>query len=167
MEKKCTICKDKKSLSDFNKKKGTKDGKQPACRDCNKERSRAYYAKNREAHSKTIYQRTKIFRQELRRQINIYKSETGCSCCEENSPICLDFHHMDHEDKEDLVSRLIYMNSVNRLEKEIKKCCLLCSNCHRKHHADLIDISHAVACKFEYQSFGIKHTDDEYVVVSK
>lgn len=48
--KKCALCKENKSLNDFNNKSSSDDGKQNICRDCNRERSRRYYKENREKH---------------------------------------------------------------------------------------------------------------------
>jgi hypothetical protein len=53
IQKKCSICKLPKSLKDdFNKKKTSPDGKQPHCKECGRQRSREYYAANREKHIK-------------------------------------------------------------------------------------------------------------------
>ena len=63
------------------------------------------------------------------------KSKLSCKMCGENYPACLDFHHINLKDKTGLVSRMFqrYMNKKLIL-KEIDKCEILCSNCHRKHH---------------------------------
>ena len=46
----------------------------------------------------------------------------------------LDFHHLDDADKDfDISSR----QSWAAIEAELKKCVLLCSNCHRETHAGL------------------------------
>lgn len=66
--------------------------------------------------------------------IREYKINHPCACGE-SDPCCLDFHHRDKEDKEDLISRMIQNNlSLERIESEIAKCVIMCSNCHRKLH---------------------------------
>jgi hypothetical protein len=44
-----------------------------------------------------------------------------------------DFHHLDMTDKESDPGSLLHY-SWERIEKEIKKCILLCANCHRIEH---------------------------------
>ncbi len=45
----CSKCGVEKELSEFNKKRGTKDGVRAYCRDCHNRLYKEYYAKNREA----------------------------------------------------------------------------------------------------------------------
>ena len=47
-----------------------------------------------------------------------------------------DFHHRDPNEKEGSPSRLMYSN-WEKLSKEIDKCDLLCSNCHKITHWEL------------------------------
>lgn len=49
----------------------------------------------------------------------------------------LGFHHIQKEDKEFSISRRI--RSWARVKKELKKCILVCSNCHSEIHEGLID----------------------------
>lgn len=46
--KKCTKCKKDKKFSEFSKKKSTKDGLQPSCKECQKRYTNDYNNKNRE-----------------------------------------------------------------------------------------------------------------------
>ena len=55
--------------------------------------------------------------------------------CGENHISCLEFHHLDPTVKEGAVSNLIRV-SFERALKEIEKCIVLCSNCHKKEHWD-------------------------------
>lgn len=63
------------------------------------------------------------------------KKTLSCVKCGENHPACLDFHHIDPKTKERLISGLPRDGwSKERILKEIKKCVVLCANCHRKEH---------------------------------
>ncbi len=61
-----------------------------------------------------------------------WKKTLKCSNCSENHVACLEFHHLDPSKKTGLISKL--KNMKNRLQIELTKCIVLCSNCHRKHH---------------------------------
>jgi len=49
----------------------------------------------------------------------------------------LEFHHLNESDKNFGLSEKGYARSWKRIEKELKKCVLLCANCHREVHADV------------------------------
>jgi len=83
---------------------------------------------------KKVYLRAK--RVELMEFTNSIKADVGCLYCGEKEPSCLDFHHVDREDKSAGVSRLVSgCCSVDRIFSEIEKCVVACANCHRKFHA--------------------------------
>jgi hypothetical protein len=75
-------------------------------------------------------------RKKLRAWANDYKeSNGGCALCDEDDPLCLEFHHVDEDEKTRSISTLIAYNpSKKRLLEEIEKCAILCRNCHRKVH---------------------------------
>ncbi len=60
-----------------------------------------------------------------------------CSRCElVDHPVVYDFHHRDPNKKEFDWGRL-RRKKWTSIEKELSKCDLLCSPCHRKHHTNL------------------------------
>ena len=70
-----------------------------------------------------------------------------CRRCGESDPIVLDFHHIKPATKKAKVSRLVdcaFNKTIILLE--IRKCVVLCANCHRKyHHKRKNDISGSLA----------------------
>ena len=125
----CTKCGLEKPTSEFNKNKLKKDGLQSECRDCHKQMCSSYYQRN-----KTNYRKTsKLKRQKILSIVNNIKSK-GCIICGETNLACLDFHHLDPNEKEGSISKMI--STPIKLEKELKKCIVLCANCHRKLHWD-------------------------------
>ena len=46
----------------------------------------------------------------------------------------LDFHHRNTKEKDIDVSTLIRKGNKNKILKEVEKCDVLCSNCHRDLH---------------------------------
>ena len=74
-------------------------------------------------------------RKEIKIWLDKYKSERGCSNCNEVRIATLDFHHIDPSTKTIEVSEAIRMRwSRSSIEKEIAKCSLICANCHRCEH---------------------------------
>lgn len=64
-----------------------------------------------------------------------------CVNCPESNNACLDFHHVDPTTKIQSVAELL--NSFRSKEvvlTEMEKCCVLCSNYHRKLHANQIQL---------------------------
>ncbi len=61
-----------------------------------------------------------------------YKKNKSCAMCgwNEHTEI-LAFHHKDPKEKDNEISK---MNSISKLNEEMKKCTLLCPNCHFWYH---------------------------------
>lgn len=122
----CSKCKQEKELSEFNKHKY---GVTSWCKMCVRERSRKYYEKN----SQKIQEKLKVKRVENKNWIQQFK--ISCSKCGENHISCLEFHHLEPKQKEFGISRMISsFKNKNKIFKELEKCVVLCSNCHRKLH---------------------------------
>lgn len=101
-------------------------------REQNKIAQRKYYALN----SKYYKDKAKENKRQNRIWFSDYKKTISCERCGENHPACLDFHHIDSKEKRYLVSRMPGVGaSINTMLKEIEKCIVLCSNCHRKEHS--------------------------------
>jgi predicted transcriptional regulator len=47
-----------------------------------------------------------------------------------------DFHHLDPKEKDPNWNRIMFQK-WDKIEKELDKCVLLCSNCHRTKHAEI------------------------------
>lgn len=67
-----------------------------------------------------------------------YKGGGNCSICGYNKCIdALEFHHLDPLSKEEKPSNLKRVTNERRWKKEIDKCIVVCSNCHREIHAGM------------------------------
>lgn len=75
-------------------------------------------------------------RRQRRRWLVAYKRDSdGCSSCAISEPVCLDFHHK--RDKTMRVGQMVsFGKPLPEIRTEIKKCDILCANCHRHHHFD-------------------------------
>lgn len=98
---------------------------------------REWYRKNKKTEVARVLKR----RQEIKQWFSEYKSTLKCSKCSESHPACLDFHHIQSDNKEETISVMVASGrSRKSILNEIKKCDVLCSNCHRKLHALLASI---------------------------
>lgn len=57
-------------------------------------------------------------------------------CGYDRCKAALEFHHRDPKEKRFLISGGAYTRRWSDLEEELRKCDLLCSNCHRELHAN-------------------------------
>ncbi len=73
-------------------------------------------------------------RRKLRNAIDDIKKTLNCNNCKENRWWLLDFHHTDPSTKENTVSKLVRTSNKEKVLDEIKKCEVLCANCHRDLH---------------------------------
>lgn len=98
-----------------------------------KERNRRYqstwYAKNRD---KQLEQVRKA-KEAKREWFNSLKLGLKCKQCGQDHPATLDFHHEDPNQKNFNLSCFMNMSKSSILT-EIKKCSVLCANCHRILH---------------------------------
>jgi len=94
-----------------------------------------YQRKHYEANRPALIAKARERKKETLNRFREYKKGLSCSICGENHPATLDFHHKNAEDKEVSVSQAVANGwTWNRILKEIEKCDVLCSNCHRKIH---------------------------------
>ena len=71
---------------------------------------------------------------ERREMLNEIKVRAGCEICGfKGHPAALDFDHLYPESKGFDISKRYVFSNIDRLFEEIKKCRVLCANCHRIH----------------------------------
>jgi hypothetical protein len=117
-----------------------KTGKlQYRCSICKKRWNNKSYQYNTDYHKN----RQKEFKKKRKKQwIEYLESMIVLECQECGYNKCfaaLDFHHVDNNKKENSISKIICLNSFTDKNKkilieEIRKCVILCSNCHRETH---------------------------------
>lgn len=98
--------------------------------------------------------RRSAFRQ--RRKQKMVDSMGGCCqiCGYNKEGGAFDFHHLDPEEKEIAVSNNGRGTSWKRIAAELRKCILLCANCHREVHSGVSEIPD------EYKSFNEDFADE-------
>jgi len=79
------------------------------------------------------------------KQILVEEAGGRCRLCGyDGSPVALEFHHLDPREKEFGVASRGVARSLNRVRAEVRKCVLLCSNCHAEVEAGIRSISGVV-----------------------
>lgn len=83
--------------------------------------------------------RAKVRRQTASQKFGEYKRRIGCQQCGYNkNPACLDFHHKDGKEKERRITAGLWNCNTELFKEELKKCKLLCKNCHYDlHHPNI------------------------------
>ncbi len=74
-----------------------------------------------------------------RRKQNLIKvlGNKCCLCGYDKIPDALEFHHINPEEKDYAISKNGTCNDLEKDLAEIKKCVLVCANCHREIHNNL------------------------------
>ena len=130
----CSICSIDKEFHSFTTyKEGNITKRRGICEKCKNEIS--------EKNSKELVEHRKLGKLPSRDQLATkrnkeyiieLKSKTPCADCHEIFPsVCMDFDHIS-DDKLSSISNLVSgRRSRSRIDIEINKCELVCSNCHR------------------------------------
>lgn len=79
--------------------------------------------------------KSKIQAREISKKFMEFKKSLGCSICGYNKfGGSLDFHHKNPKEKERRISHKFWFSQSELFKKEMKKCILLCKNCHYELH---------------------------------
>ncbi len=130
--KTCSICKQEKSITDFNKNNQKSDGLQTHCKECGRFKSKEYYKANTQKHLVVITKRKHKVIESTSQYLWDYLKQNPCLDCGEKDPIVLDLDHVRGE-KKGSVSQLTRQGfRIETIKEEIEKCEVRCANCHRK-----------------------------------
>lgn len=131
--KECSKCKKLKDESEFFFKCKEKNIHHSYCKDCKRELDKKIYSENKNDRKNKVRIAAKKKTDFLKRFVKRLKMLGRCKKCSDNRWYVLDFHHM--KDKKDNIGALYHSGvSIDRLKQELRKCILLCSNCHREEH---------------------------------
>lgn len=112
----CTKCGKELPIEDFNWRNKEKGTRRSECKTCHTD------------FMKEVYENKK-------KTVSEIKKNLKCAKCGEEREYCLDFHHIDPNEKENTIARMTSNNyRLDTVLNEIKKCIVLCSNCHREFH---------------------------------
>ena len=123
----CKVCNVEKPLLEFYIRNQKKQVATSYCKKCNKEKVKQW-RKTPEGKVKFKAQDEKI-RGKVKAWLTKERAK-GCKKCNDIRPYVIDFHHLNPEEKTFTVGATNRWTKT-QLEKELKKCCRLCANCHR------------------------------------
>jgi hypothetical protein len=98
------------------------------------EKQKAYVNTYYEKNKATVIAASAASAKAYKDQWRSFKATLSCVQCGQNHPATFDFHHVDSSTKEESVNKLIKNRAFKRAMEEVKKCVVLCANCHRIHH---------------------------------
>lgn len=118
--KKCPKCSETKLVEEFYTKRN-ESGHSTYCKLCANEQ-------------------TTIRHKNFKKLAVLYKGGK-CEICGYNKYFgALDFHHIDPKEKKFSLGRFKSGGLNENIKKELNKCILVCSNCHREIHGGIIDL---------------------------
>lgn len=101
------------------------------CKPCRSKYMKDWYERNSTAHKQRVKTDTKRRKQERRQLVNELKSVPCADCGVQYPPYVMDFDHRG--DKEFEIADAMRCHVGNkRFLREIAKCDVVCSNCHRE-----------------------------------
>lgn len=139
--KQCSKCRSIKPTTMFSVDRGQRDGLFRWCKECSRRNVSDRWHSDPNARSSHRVAR-KTQNASWQRRINAIKSATSCQICGEREAVALDLHHLDPSIKAFNISELRKQATWSRVESELMKCIVICSNCHRKHHAGMLHVDH-------------------------
>lgn len=129
--KRCCTCKLIKPVEQFYYKNRAQGLRQPYCKACKALYNAQWYGKNREKQLADV-KRTKKQRSAAALALVASAKDNPCTDCGERLPPCaMDFDHVRGEKVANISKMVNEGPSLSRLQEELDKCELVCSNCHR------------------------------------
>lgn len=126
----CGKCKVPKPPEDFSMRtfSSGNSGRQAWCKECHKRNDREYYKGNAKRRA-DIAHRREITAKGFRGFVDSFKN-VRCADCDHKFPtVCMDFDHVRGEKLYEVSD--MKGHSQETIQKEIDKCDVVCSNCHR------------------------------------
>jgi len=136
----CTKCARQLPLSNYFTRSTAKSSYHSQCKDCYKhQRNNSYPAhyikKGHIYRSRAINSQARKRDEFHRRMLEVLRNQ-ACSDCNESDIRVLEFDHIDETKKSFSISQSVRLNkSWAQTVAEMKKCRVLCANCHKKRTA--------------------------------
>jgi transcription elongation factor Elf1 len=113
-----------------------------------------------------------VMKSQRRKKMTVVEKFGGkcCICGYDKCINALEFHHLDKKLKEEKPSYIIMRWSWEKVKKELEKCILVCSNCHKELHFSEIDITPGKffkpwidkICEYCHKDYETKDVEQKY-----
>lgn len=126
---KCSKCKknkDEKCFAWNNKSLGKRSRR---CKECQKIYSQKHYQNNKNPYLKRSALKKK---ERINFSKNIKESSVCCDCKKYFKYFQMQFDHLPGTNKKNTISKIVQSGTIDQLKKEMKKCEIVCVNCHAK-----------------------------------
>ena len=130
--RRCGRCRRRRPANEFNWRNKAHTRRQSYCRECGNQAWREWYRSepNRKRHLEQLSRR-RIRRIERNRRLVRWLKSAPCTDCQGVYPShVMDFDHIESKSRE--IPYLVYSSSTETLIEELKKCQVVCANCHRQ-----------------------------------
>ena len=121
------MCKEEKEVDCFSHKGA---GRQAECKVCRAAYTKQHYLDNKDVYIARATLRKAKLLPEIQDKLRAIKSQPCTDCGQVFPEECMDFDHIADNKVAD-VSELTKNLCWSKIEEEISKCELVCSNCHR------------------------------------
>jgi 5-methylcytosine-specific restriction endonuclease McrA len=141
--KKCSRCNEVKPESEYFFKNRQTGRLHAQCKECYREHRSHYYKQHYETYKARYRERAKIRRTMLRTEFRTnmlkYLDKKSCELCGETDIRTFEFDHIIPAEKSFSISQAVSLgHSWGDVTEEMKKCRILCANCHKKQTAEQV-----------------------------
>jgi hypothetical protein len=126
----CPRCKEKKALDEFFRKHDRRAGSY--CKPCQLAYVREHYRRTAGAYNARRYVLHNVYTERNRQYVLAHLRSHPCTDCGEGDVVVLDFDHVTGTKCSSVSAMIGGAISIRRLQAEIDKCVVRCSNCHRR-----------------------------------
>jgi hypothetical protein len=129
----CSRCLAQKPVEDFAWRRKQRGQRDSFCRSCRSAYGKEHYAANRQRYiTQARLQKQRLALERTLYLIDFFRTH-ACVECGEDDPIVLEFDHL--RDKSFCIGLELSRRSWRSILDEMKKCEVVCANCHRRRTA--------------------------------
>lgn len=127
--KRCSRCGEELPLDAFHRHRGRKDGRQTVCKACKRRTNAEYYSADPTRHQEARARNRRALRDRVSAAITSAKAAPCADCGRQLPPEMMDLDHVRGRKVADSVG--MRRLGLRAALEEIRKCDVVCVNCHR------------------------------------